>query len=346
MRHISVIKREMENYFKKIIEVFTSSPQDEETVGIVHNWLDDRENEDRKNEALYSFWVGQKPEMGESEVDMALREVYGKIGGRADAPARSRMWKLFAASLKYAAVVAVAAVSAVTAWHFTKEKYENVAVVEEYTKAGERRTVILPDGTRVQANSSTLLAYPERFVGKNRIVYLQGEALFDVVKNDRQPFIVKSGTVSVTALGTEFNVTAYGEEDEVKATLLEGKVKVVCGGDGGESYILAPGEQVSYGKNTGVSSKSTVSTEDVTAWTDGIMVFRGATMDEILKVLHRKYGVSFDVDCDESSRQDKYSFRFRETASLDEVMEIMEMVSGNMEYRISGQMCRIRIKRH
>ena len=183
-------------------------------------------------------------------------------------------------------------------------------------------------------------------MGKNRIVYLQGEALFDVVKNDRQPFIVKSGTVSVTALGTEFNVTAYGEEDEVKATLLEGKVKVVCGGDGGESYILAPGEQVSYGKNTGVSSKSTVPTEDVTAWTDGIMVFRGATMDEILKVLHRKYGVSFDVDCDESSRQDKYSFRFRETASLDEVMEIMEMVSGNMEYRISGQMCRIRIKRH
>lgn len=332
----------MENYFKKIIEVFTSSPQDEEAIGQVHGWLSDRENEDMKNEALYSFWNAQEPQVSKSEVDRALGEVYGKIGHAAGSGKRPS-GKIFIGLLKYAAAVALIALTAVTSWYLTKEEYDNVAMIEDYTRAGERKTVVLPDGTSVQVNSSTLLIYPERFTGDKRTVFLQGEALFDVVKNDRQPFIVRSGTVSVTALGTRFDVSAYSEDENVKATLLEGKVEVVCGGEGGESYILSPGEQVLYGKNTGVSSKSPVETDDVMAWTDGIMVFRGVTVEEILKTLHRKYGIIFDVDCMNACHTDKYTFRFRETASIEEIMRIVKKVSGNIEYEISGNICKVRI---
>lgn len=334
----------MENYFKKIIDVFTSSPQDEEIVGKVHGWLSDRENEEWKNEALHSFWNTQKPELSKPEVDNALRDVYGKIGRGTVRSGDGRAIKMLIASLKYAAVVALVAVTAAASWYLTKEEYENVSMVENYTKAGERKTVILPDGTQVQVNSSTLLVYPERFIGDRRVVFLQGEAMFDVVKNDRQPFTVRTGAVAVTALGTEFNVSAYSEEENVKATLLEGKVKVVCGGEGGESYILSPGEQVSYARNTGVSTKESVETDDVMAWADGIMVFRGVTIEEILKTLHRKFGVSFDVDCMNAGHSDKYNFRFRETASLEEIMDIMKKVSGNIEYEISGDICRVKIR--
>lgn len=112
---------------------------------------------------------------------------------------------------------------------------------------------------------------------------------------------------------------------------------------GGESYILSPGEQVLYGKNTGISSKSSEETDDVMAWTDGILVFRGVTVDEIFKTLHRKYGVTFEVDHRNAYNADKYNFRFRETADLKEIMEIMRKVSGHMEYEISGNTCKVKI---
>lgn len=336
----------MKDYFNKIIEEFTSLPQDEEVTGKVHAWLSDKENEDRKNEALYAFWNTQNVEFSRQEIDKSLSKVYGKIGQEKEQRREGRARKILVSSLKYAAAVVLLAVTAVTSWYLTREEYSNIAMIEDYTATGERKTVILPDGTQVQVNSSTVLIYPERFTGDSRTVFLQGEAMFDVVKNDRQPFTVRSGAVAVTALGTEFNVSAYSEEENVKATLLEGKVRVECGGENGNTYILAPGEQVLYSKGSGISSKNTVETDDVMAWTDGIMVFRGATIEDVLKTLHRKFGVSFDVDCMNADHSDKYNFRFRETASLEEIMEIIRKVSGNIEYEISGNICKVKIYRH
>lgn len=336
----------MKDYFNKIIEEFTSSPQDEETVGKVQAWLSDKENEDKKNEALYAFWNTQNVEFSRQEIDRSLSKVYGKIGQEKEQRREGRARKILVSSLKYAAAVVLLAVTAVTSWYLTREEYSNIAMIEDYTATGERKTVILPDGTQVQVNSSTVLIYPERFAGDSRTVFLQGEAMFDVVKNDRQPFTVRSGAVAVTALGTEFNVSAYSEEENIKATLLEGKVRVECGGENGNTYILAPGEQVSYSKGSGISSKNTVETDDVMAWTDGIMLFRGVTIEDILKTLHRKFGVSFDVDCMNADHSDKYNFRFRETASLEEIMEIIRKVSGNIEYEISGNICKVKIYRH
>lgn len=344
MRHNSVITQGMKDYFKKIISDFTSLPQDEEITGKVHAWLADKENEDRKNEALYSFWNAQEPECSLQEIDKALGKVYGKIEYGKKQRREGRARKIVIASLKYAAAVVLLAVTAATSWYLTREEYSNVAMIEDYTATGERKTVILPDGTQVQVNSSTVLIYPERFTGNHRTVFLQGEAMFDVVKNDKQPFTVRSGAVAVTALGTEFNVSAYSEEENVRATLLEGKVRVECSGENGKTYILTPGEQVSYSKGSGISSKNAVETDDVMAWTDGIMLFRGVTIEDILKTLHRKFGVSFNVDCMNADHSDKYNFRFRETASLEEIMEIIRKVSGNIEYEISGNICKVKIR--
>lgn len=335
----------MKDYFRRIIDIFTSSPQDEATVGEVQRWLADRENEDKKNEALYSFWNRQKPDMSQSEIDNAIKGVYRKIGYDRPVSRTTDTRKVVSVIFRYAAAVVLLAVSAVSSWYMTRKEYSNIAMVENYTTAGERKTVELPDGTVVQVNSSTLLIYPEKFAGDTRTVFLQGEASFDVMKNERQPFIVRSGAVSVTALGTEFNVSAYSEDEDIKATLLEGKVKVMCGGEDGTSYILLPGEQVSYRRNTGTSHKESVNVEYEVAWVDGIMVFRSMTMEEITRALHRKYGVYFETDKDCSLYTDRYTFRFREDASIDEVLTIMKKVSGNFDYELSEQTCRIRILR-
>mgnify|MGYP000343872227 CR=1 FL=1 len=77
-------------------------------------------------------------------------------------------------------------------------------------------------------NADSHIYYPENLEGKTRTVYLAGEATFKVVKNPKKPFIVRAGNMDVTALGTEFNVKAYLEDELLIASLIEGKVRVDC----------------------------------------------------------------------------------------------------------------------
>ena len=92
------------------------------------------------------------------------------------------------------------------------------------------QNITLPDGTQVMINSESTLLYPQQFTGDSRCVYLVGEANFKVRRDEAHPFIVKSADFQVTALGTEFNVSAYPEEEEVTATFILGKVFVAYNG--------------------------------------------------------------------------------------------------------------------
>lgn len=324
----------MRNYFKDIINLFTSSSQDEEMKSKFYGWLTDEQHAEEKNSALYEYWTNVK---GSTELNLEdkLQRVYGKAGVRV--PMQKKNYWL--RPLRYAAAIAVLMVSVYTAHVWTKKQYADVATIEKYVAPGETQLIKLPDGTIVHINAGTLLLYPEKFMGSTRTVFLIGEANFKVKKNAEQPFIVRSSTMSVTALGTEFNVKAYADDLDMEATLLEGKVKVVCGNEG-KDYILLPGEQVSYNKTTGVSLLTRVDVEDTTAWQRGELVFRSVTVKEMGTVLQRKFNVRFHC-APNRFNDDKYNFRFSDKASFDEVMKIMKSVIGDFSYRIEGHDCYI-----
>lgn len=325
----------MKNYFRRIIQLFTSAPQDEETVQKVHQWLIDPEHAEKKEEALHELWL-ETDGAQYKDIRNSLISAYNKAGvvSKVDKP------RYIINIMRYAAVVALLIVVASATYFMTKAEFSKVAMIENYTRAGKLQNIELPDGTKVQVNAGTLLLYPEKFVGDTRTVFLIGEANFKVKKNPEQPFIVRSNTVSVTALGTEFNVSAYSENDEIVATLLEGKVKVVCGVDGND-YILKPGQQVSYKKNNGKSRLSEANVDDVTAWQKGILIFNGMTIKEMTSILQRKYNVHFQCNPD-LFNDDKYNFRFSEKATLQEVLKIMKEVVVGFEYRIDGNTCYIK----
>lgn len=92
---------------------------------------------------------------------------------------------------------------------------------------GQRHSIVLCDGTRVQLNSGSRLIYPAEFSGKIREVWLKGEGYFEVTKNAALPFIVRTDFMNIKVLGTVFNISAYNDEPTVYAVLLEGKV-VLC----------------------------------------------------------------------------------------------------------------------
>ena len=209
----------------------------------------------------------------------------------------------------------------------------------DYIPTAEIREFTLPDGTRVMLNSKSTLLYPEQFTGKTRSVYLIGEANFQVKQDKEHPFIVKANDFQITALGTEFNVNAYPENDELTATLLEGSVKVEFN-NLLSNVILKPNEQITYNKQTRKRSLQTPRMEDVTAWQRGELVFSNIHLDEIFTSLERKFPYTFVYSL--HSLNDKtYSFRFQQKATLEEVMQIITQVAGDVKYVIRGNKCYI-----
>lgn len=327
----------MKNYIQKIINVFTASEHSEEVTKEVHQWLLDEEHADEKATALNTLW---KETEGKVDVGTwtSLENVYNKVGV---STGTKTQYKLF--SWKYAAAVATFVVTVSGTFLLTKNafKEKTVAMIEQYIPDGKMHEFELPDGSRVHVNSGTLLLYPDAFKGDTRTVYLIGEADFKVKKNPDKPFIVRSANMSVTALGTEFNVAAYPEDSEIVATLIQGKVRVNYE-QSDNSYILRPGQQVVYNRKTAQSKIENANLEDVTAWQRGQIVFRGNTMAEILLTLERRFAITFQYNL-ELFTHDKYNFSFRKDADITEIMDVMKEVTGRFTYRLNGNICYMKI---
>lgn len=325
----------MKNYIQKIISTFTAAEHSEKVTKEVHQWLLEEEHADKKEQALHELWEATEGTVN-ADTWTSLSSVYNKLGinQKSERKLRLKIWQYAAAA------VILLAVSVSGTFFLTKDRYSEVAMVQKFTPEGTMNYIQLPDGSMVQTNSGTILLYPEAFKGDTRTVYLIGEANFKVKKNPEQPFIVKSTTMSVTALGTEFNVMAYPENEEIIATLIHGKVKVDCN-DGKESYILNPGQQVTYFRNSSTSTLANANLEDVTAWQKGMFIFRGVTIKEVLSTLERRYAVTFQYNSN-TFNEDKYNFRFREKSTLQEILEVVKEVVGEFDYKIEKEVCYIK----
>ncbi|HJF70022.1 MAG TPA: FecR domain-containing protein, partial [Butyricimonas virosa] len=150
---------------------------------------------------------------------------------------------------------------------------------------GGEFNLTLSDGTRVWLNAETELCYPVQFNGKERVVYLKGEAYFEVAKNKKKPFLVQVDDMSVKVYGTEFNVNTY---DKIETVLVTGSVSM---NQGGKEVLLKPNQKGVFDQ---VSGKITVADVDVLAyvsWKNGDFIFRNESLNSIMDKLSRWYGL-------------------------------------------------------
>ncbi|MDC6366623.1 MULTISPECIES: FecR family protein [Flavobacteriaceae] len=168
-----------------------------------------------------------------------------------------------------------------------------VQILEKHTEWGQKLNVVLPDGTSVKLNSGSTLSFPESFQGDTREVVLQGEAFFDVVKNPNKPFIITSGELKTTVLGTSFNINAYGHTDSMAVTVLTGKVSVES--SLGQVYLL-PNEQGVMDKASQHIEKEKVDVSEVLLWKDGVLKFEDAPLGQVADALERWYGVTVEFE--------------------------------------------------
>lgn len=194
---------------------------------------------------------------------------------------------------------------------------------------GGECTILLNDGTRVWVNSGSKLKYPLSFVDKERCVYLEGEAFFEVEKADK-PFIVKNSFGDVRVLGTAFGVTAYRVDSVGYTTLVRGSVCVK--NNLSDSLIIYPGEQVVSLRN-GKMIKRDVDVEEYVGWKDGAFIFKERRLEDIVKILERWYNIHVVFQDDELK-----DFLF--TGYLDRYKDINVFFNalrrtGKVEYKFS-----------
>ena len=201
---------------------------------------------------------------------------------------------------------------------------------------GMRTHIHLPDGTTAYLNSNSTLTYTIPFDEKERSVALKGEAYFKVSHNAEQPCVVSvaDDNMHIRVLGTEFNVQAYEEEEDIQTTLVEGSVKLLYKNESGKmvEQSLKPSEKADFNHRSKNMMVKTVDTEFDTAWMDGRLVFKDTPLPEVLKKLSHFYNVKFEVT-DPIIR----SYNFTGTFSNRQLSQILNYlkISSNINYTIN-----------
>ena len=194
---------------------------------------------------------------------------------------------------------------------------DTVSYLEAFSAPGIVTQVLLPDSSKVWLNAGSSLRYPSRFTKKERNVQLSGEGYFEVQSDKEHPFYVSlDNGIKVKAHGTKFNINAYKDDRVMETTLETGFVDIISASC---TILLKPNEQVCYDKKDGHFTSSSVSVEEKTAWKDGKLVFRNATLEEVVKKLSRRYNI--DIVLHRESQKD---YKFRATFSSENITQILD----------------------
>ena len=204
------------------------------------------------------------------------------------------------------------------------------------TPRGGQYKVVLPDQTEVWLNAMSSIRFPTRFTGAERSVEITGELYFDVTHDASRPFWVQVGDQTIQVLGTEFDVKAYADEEDIRTTLVAGSVRVVTASS---QVRIEPGQQAILDQYARLSVTS-VDIDQVTAWKNGIFQFWNTDLKESMRQLSRWY----DVNVTYLNEQEGTSFTgfISRDVTISNVLQMLEE-AGNIKFGLEGREVMVRI---
>ena len=195
------------------------------------------------------------------------------------------------------------------------------------------------DSTKVWLNAQSRLVYPVTFQKSSRQVELDGEAYFEVKRNEKSPFIVKTEKMNIKVLGTEFNVSAYSEVPEFEISLLKGGVELASV-NSSNTYKMKPGEQIRLVSGKYISTG--IKDMDYFKWKEGLLCFTNSPIEEIIHKLCLYYDVKIEVAALPFLKE-SYSGKFRVKDGVEHVLKVLQL-EHKFSYKIDNELNLITIK--
>ena len=195
---------------------------------------------------------------------------------------------------------------------------------------GKKFQVTLSDGTKVFLNAGSSLKFPVKFIpGSDRTVFLSGEAFFKVTKS-QDPLIVNAENIDVKVLGTQFNVSAYPEDQSMRTVLVEGSVQLRGNiSDDSTPILLQPEHEAIWDK---VEKRMLVSKADISttmAWMNGQLIFREVAFKDIIKKLERSYDYTI-LNQNQNLNDEIFTATFN--VDIENIEQVMTYISKNTPY--------------
>lgn len=200
------------------------------------------------------------------------------------------------------------------------------------TPMGGEYQLVLPDGSKVWLNSGSTLRFPTAFIGSERIVELKGEAYFDIAKNPKMPFLVRTNNaMDIKVLGTQFNVMAYDDEKNINTTLVEGSVEVL---KGSEKTNLKPGQEAILNRGSGNIKVAQADLEQAIAWKNGYFIFYNENIESIMRKVSRWYNV--DIVYQGNLNNKDFVGTISRNKNVSELLKMLEL-TGAIHFSIDGR---------
>lgn len=291
---------------KEILQRYVEGNVNPEEIIAVVDWLDADENNVREFMALHKL------------NDISL---LNQADNRADNQKKKRTVSFRKIGYELAKIAAILIIF----WGGTKlfetnTTEESIITYQTlYVPAGQRAELILPDSTRVWLNAHSKLIYPVSFGKGNRQVELNGEAYFDVVHNEKQPFIVKTRQMDIQVLGTEFNVTSYSSDFEV--SLLRGCIEL-SSPNLSSTYRMKEKEHIKLKNNKLIINN--ITDYDYFRWKEGLICFNNESVATIIE----KFKLYYDINIETHNKKflnSRYSGKFRTKDGIEQVLKVLQI---------------------
>jgi ferric-dicitrate binding protein FerR (iron transport regulator) len=315
----------------ELIADWFSNEIDEDKRQFLLQWIDRTDENKSYFQRMQNIWQVAHPAFAPESIDVENAE--SRVRKRIEKRVQVSPWILVWWQ-RIAAVMIIPLLFALV-WLFLWKapgKPQAIVYQEISSPLGMRSEVNLPDGSSVWLNSGSKLRYPVPFNGKERRLYLSGEAFFKVHSDSLHPFFVDTKHLEVRATGTRFNVEAYPEDSLTAVTLEKGKVGVNIARK--IKVQLRPNQRVLFNSRAGTYNVSTTDAQEWDLWRNGILSFRDEPLGEVFKRVGRTFNVDIHIK-DQSVAGQLYRATF-ENESLDEILHLLKL-SAPIQYKITDR---------
>jgi ferric-dicitrate binding protein FerR (iron transport regulator) len=355
------------NYFEPFLIKYLSGSSSEEERNIAIKWINENQDHQEYFNEMKNYFelikqVKKSSSFNEEKGWKRIREEYQKKRYLLELDKKKRLYirKLVFIASSAAAALLISFFLGYYLNHFSSFKHAQVSETiynEIIVPFGAKSQVTLSDGSKVWLNAGSKLRYADNFFKSTREVYLEGEAFFDVTKINHKQFIVKTSNLNIKVYGTQFNVKAYSEENQIQTTLVKGSVAIepVLEGNIKNIYYLKPNQTATYFKSSSIVSTvngqetavyreknnpndkifiiNKIDPKPVISWKEKEWLFVGEELGQLAIKLERRYNVKISFE-DESLKNYKFSGTLTDL-TFEQVLMIIQL-SAPILFHIDG----------